>query len=417
MTTKDGPELGSLRSICTVSDGLPGNRFVGISGSNEGLSVTFPLGYRFPLSAEELRSDIRALLSAIRRFGPDSKDLGSLTQRGDSYTERTPVADYFVLIDDFLRTGRLFSEEFIQSAVGHSGAIDWRKTILSVKPLVSNQGRFIYPSFSVRRRNNQLDSALEQIHEYCLHRALAAIGWLYPNLLLHPARLQSVSSLHERLVVTALSQTFNDRDRLLLVSMLNIIRHSGSFNIERSWKLGTDRFEYVWEGMIDAAFGIPSRQEFFPGARWSLFDDKYVETAKLQPDTVMDIGRDRGIIILDAKYYRYCSTSNPRDLPGTESIAKQIVYGDYASNIIPKMRGWTGSTIFNAFVLPGDLVEMTSSDRFFYRLGAAYSDWSDHEKPWHTIHAVIADTRFMLRSFSNVPAAARRQLISSISEH
>ena len=51
--------------------------------------------------------------------------------------------------------------------------------------------------------------------------------------------------------------------------------------------------------------------------------------SKLKPDSVM-ITNDH-IYILDAKYYKYGQTKNPKDLPKSASINKQITYGEYVA--------------------------------------------------------------------------------------
>lgn len=409
-------EIERLQSVCRVSTGLGEDRFVGISASENGLSVVFPLGYRIPSCPRALRCDIRALLNSIRRFGPDSRELGHLAQIGETCSAKVPVADYFVLIDDYLQTGRLLAEDHTQIRRGHHGSIDWSRTIASIEPLISKSNNVVYPAFAVRRRNILLDSTLELIHAFCLFEAYSAIGWLFPNLNLQPPRLQAVSARHERLVISALRNTFNDRDRLLLASILNVIRVQGSFDVRTPWKVGTDRYEYVWESMIDEAVGIDDRERFFPGAHWNLADDSRAETAKLQPDTLMSMGSSNGLSILDAKYYRYCSTRRHADLPGTGSISKQIIYGDYAAEILQRMGIGPFPEIWNAFLLPGDVSEFSSGDKPFHYLGSAQADWGDRSKNWHQVHAIVADTRFLLRNYRSFPPVAKARLAQTIRE-
>ena len=36
------------------------------------------------------------------------------------------------------------------------------------------------------------------------------------------------------------------------------------------YTFGTDEFEYVWQSIIDIAFGIREKDEYFPKAKWNL---------------------------------------------------------------------------------------------------------------------------------------------------
>ena len=53
--------------------------------------------------------------------------------------------------------------------------------------------------------------------------------------------------------------------------------------------------------------------------------------------------------ILDAKMYQYGVTKDVRDLPETQSIQKQITYGDHVFNTLDKS---DNPKVRNAFILP-----------------------------------------------------------------
>ena len=68
--------------------------------------------------------------------------------------------------------------------------------------------------------------------------------------------------------------------------------------------------------------------------------------SSLRPDTILK--RDGATYILDAKMYQYGVTKDVRDLPETQSIQKQITYGDHVFNTLDKS---DNPKVRNVFVL------------------------------------------------------------------
>ena len=108
---------------------------------------------------------------------------------------------------------------------------------------------------------------------------------------------------------------------MLFQSMLNIISQTDDkFGDNFNNAFGVNRFEYVWEGMIDYVFGEENKDEFFPHAKWHIVKDNgyTVESSALEPDTIML--QNGKCYILDAKYYNYAISWNPNALPASSSI-------------------------------------------------------------------------------------------------
>ena len=72
---------------------------------------------------------------------------------------------------------------------------------------------------------------------------------------------------------------------------------------DKQYFFGTDFFENVWERMIDKAFGVEDKEQYFPRTCWLLDYGRDKEKRPLQPDTIMIYG-DK-CYVLDAKLYRY----------------------------------------------------------------------------------------------------------------
>ena len=78
--------------------------------------------------------------------------------------------------------------------------------------------------------------------------------------------------------------------------------------------------------MIDYIFGEGNKEEYFPHAKWHILADKdyKTESSALEPDTIMCL--NHRLFVLDAKYYKAGADLKDGNMPGGESILKQIVY-------------------------------------------------------------------------------------------
>lgn len=120
---------------------------------------------------------------------------------------------------------------------------------------------------------------------------------------------------------------------------------------EKQFYFGTDNFDYVWEKLIDRAFGEKDKEKYFPRSRWLLDYGKYKEKRPLMPDTIMIYNGK--YYILDAKCYKYGWTGIPDHLPNGSSINKQITYGEY----LEKYKGVDTNSLFNAFIMPYNMAK------------------------------------------------------------
>lgn len=87
---------------------------------------------------------------------------------------------------------------------------------------------------------------------------------------------------------------------------------------EKQYFFGTDFFERIWEKMIDKAFGIEDKDQYFPRTRWLLDYGPNKTKTPLQPDTIMIYNGK--VYVLNAKLYRYGYSNNPNHLPNGPDI-------------------------------------------------------------------------------------------------
>lgn len=202
--------------------------------------------------------------------------------------------------------------------------------------------------------------------------------------------------------------------------MLKIINNEPDEGMrETSFTFGTNRFEYVWEKMIDAAFGISDKQRYFPKTKWKLArSGKECDNSKLEPDTIMLYNNN--IYVLDAKYYKYGATKNPFDLPESASINKQITYGEYIDAQADLKN--PDSVIYNAFLMPFDKNHWAEENAgTLHYAGEAVALWKDagegRGKEYEHIQGILLDVKHLMQIAEKRSETDIRQLAEIIEEH
>lgn len=217
------------------------------------------------------------------------------------------------------------------------------------------------------------------------------MGWLYTDYIPSKPALKWNKKLFLGVIQDKLGHTNNDKNIDLFSNMIRIIESMGDDEADVEFDYGTDRFEYVWEKMIDRLYGIPDKLNYFPKTRWNLQNGVY-DNAYLEPDTIMKIGKD--IYVLDAKYYKYGYTKRPGDLPESTSINKQITYGEY---VYKKKANLLEGEVYNAFLMPFDRHKFEeSSVDSVVAIGTATSEWKDNELPYQNVVGIMVDVKHLM---------------------
>lgn len=370
------------------------DEFVGLKFEDGRPKVTFPRGFRLSEDETQTRKDIVRLLATIQRFS--GKQEGSTTSSLDGDVHLTfPILSYQYIIKDFLANGYYIERE-TQYIDGTRGKINWKRTVQKKQP-VFNNGNLVYLDFVIKTNKVNTNNMLTRIHEYCVRESFEKLGWLYlTNETLPPKpKIRFNKSIFAGVLNDALNSTFNEHKRLLFTSMLNIVnsRQEDIDSVDKE-AYGVDRFEYIWEKMIDHVFGEDNKEKYFPHATWHIISGNSVVSSALEPDTIMLHG-DK-IYILDAKYYKYGVTRNPMHLPASSSIEKQIVYGEYveANQSIP------GDKIYNAFVMPFDSGSVKEPYRFVSVGTADWKTYSDMSSNYEYVLGILMDTRYLIEQHS-----------------
>lgn len=375
------------------------NDFVGLQfhGTKEDRlpSVTFPLGYRLGNDENSLRRDILILLTALRRSL--STEEGSMN--GANYNDdRCSLSPYQRIILDFLNNG-YYTEREVNYKKKLSGKINWTRTIKRVRPIFQDN-QAIYLNFITRNIVINEDALLTQIHKYCVYISFQLLGWLYTDFMPQkPEIMEPNLKYYLSIVKKKIQITFNNQIRALLKDMEFILSDDELNILGKNIKdLGTYNFEYPWQTMVSTVFThydsiCIKKDDFYPHGHWIINNrDVPIDKRALQPDTVMikEINGNVKVYILDAKYYKYFIKHSA--LPDTDSIQKQITYGDYAHNTKKY------ENVYNAFLIPYDLGEK----RTLESIGYAYSDWQGQDSKdasYKKIYAILVDTKWLLKTY------------------
>lgn len=377
----------SIRDKCSVNTNWDEDTFVGLKCKDGDFSVHFPLGFVIPEDDKELRRDIIVLLSVIGKTTARKESEIQNEARIYNCTE-FPFQAYLSIIRDFYERG-YFKEREIHFTVAKRGKIDWNRTIKTQKPYIQDNDSF-YFDFVTRKNQVNENELISLIHEYCVYESFSKVGWLFTTTLPKKPRIKRNIRLFKSILITKISNTFNDRNRKLFQDMLAVILYNGEENSEKNYRYGTYRFEYVWEALINKVYGIKEKREYFPNTYWSIDGVQY-ENACLEPDTIMIWNGN--VYVLDAKYYKYGVTRRMTDLPESTSINKQITYGEFiAEQECFKKKHGENYKVYNAFIMP----YAQKNGEELKNIGIAYSNWKTNEKSYENIQGILLDIKHLM---------------------
>ena len=379
-----------IRSICTESIDEKDD-FVGLRFEHGKPKVIFPRGFQLSDDGEQTRKDVISLFSVVKRFS--GKEQGNLSDSlNGEFDMEFPILSYQFIIQDFLTNGYYIEHEN-RYVSGQSGKINWKQTIQKKRPYVSNNN-VVYLDFIVKTSRISENNLLTRIHEYCVRESFEKLGWLY---LSNDALPQKPTIPYNRELFTAAlqearSNTFHERKQMLFACMLNIINGKEKMMSTSNSAFGVNKFEVVWEGMLDFVFGESNKRDYYPHAEWHILDGDYrMESSAMRPDTIMKC-KDC-IYILDAKYYKYGLTRNPNHLPNTADVAKQIEYGE----CVRTKTGFGCDKIYNAFIMP--FARQTPTDPPYKFVSIATAEWKKYNVStpnYQYVLGILMDTRYLI---------------------
>lgn len=404
--------------------------FVGIKYEKNNISICLPLGYDLSLfdsmSDKEKKVNILLLLRSIGIT--KSKNLYDTqfdSTIGDN--KEVPFNSFLWIISDYINNGVFQDIEKEYKQKINSGKINWKRTLNSEHFFSDDKVIFTNPYFETKQQINDL---ITELNIYCINKSIEYIGFLFGNVKKIESKLNDeMVNKHIKYYINVLNKelikSFNDRKKMLLNHMKRIIAMSYSLNSDVKLNYGTKRYEYVWESMVNDTFGSGNIDisDYFPEAYWtiSIFNkERKKDTSKLRPDAIRKDDVNNKLYILDAKYYKFGITKKRGDLPHTDSIQKQITYGDHIKANNEKYNNIDPNNIYNAFILPYDKYDKDNEE---YKLsnnieyvGFAESDWKEHnfQNNYEKIALILVDFKYLLDCYYKKEKAEIEKLIENI---
>lgn len=385
----------NIKERCHVNTNEDGDTFVGVKADTEDAIVYFPTGYQLPENENDIRRDIKTLFNVLGEFTEKKDRVLQIKKFEIAQSVDFPINAYLEVINYYLNYEYHTETDNIYKTAS-KGKADWPRTFKKQKPFVQHNGSFVYTQMTVKGSTPNESKLITKIHKYCVYESFNKIGWLYvPNMPEQPD-IEFNKNLFENILIDKLSNTFDDGYRALFRAMLDMIKFIDERPNEKQFYFGTDRFEYVWERLIDKVFGESNKDNYFPKAEWKLRYGKKQDSFALQPDTIM-LFKDR-VYILDAKYYRYGVTRYPKHLPNSSSINKQITYGEYIDNHINE---FDTDKIFNAFLMPYNSKDnLFGTEGIFENIGEATGKWRNGSdiKNYDRVQGIVVDVRTLMHN-------------------
>lgn len=377
--------------------------FVGIKYEDDIFKINFPLGYRKAETEQELRKDILTLIKVLSLFNTENIAYISKESLKDKKSVEFPIHAYLYIIRDFLSSG-YYVEKEVTFEHGKTGKINWNKTIKQKKPVL-NDNDIVYLDFITRKINYNENELISQIHCWCVYESFNKLGWLFSSYKPIKPTLHFSKKLFLSVIKQKLSQTFNEKAIMLFNYMIDIIEQMDKSNGVHNFFYGTENFAYIWECMVDNAFGVNDKQKYYPHIYWDIegktysSDDTEYSKSALRPDSIMILNEktsDQELFVLDSKYYRYGITKIPNHLPMSGSIIKQIAYAQFIDKNENEGKLDKSKTIYNAFILP---YEAQKNEETIKYVGTATTDYTIGDKPYYKIKAILIDTKYLMSHY------------------
>lgn len=395
-------QYDSLKDKCRICKHDDEDRFVGIRGDTNAVEVSFPLGYELSETEDDIRRDILQLFRILTEFKKEEEGHISRRKYEETFMDLFPLNAYLEIILYYMENGYYKELEPIYKT-RERGKINWSKTIKQQNPLLYlNKDNItyspVYTHFTVNLSSLRDDKEITLINQYCVRESFERVGWIFTSFMPPKSEIPFDKNRFLAVLRTHLSNTNNDVKKRLFRSMIDIIKDKDEKNPNRRVHFGTNSFAYVWEGLIEKAFGNVEKEDYYPRGEWTLkySDDK--PTHELRPDTIMCY--DGNFFVLDAKYYRYGDSNDPSHLPSSSSINKQITYGEYV-----KLKE-NDKTVYNAFLMPYNKnKDIFPSKEDFLNIGEAIPKWKyvngeeNEIIEYEHIQGILVDINFLIDNY------------------
>src|SRR5699024_469093 len=181
-----------------------------------------------------------------------------------------PIKIAIWLLRDYENNG-IFKEYIHNYKVDKKGNINWSRTIKTQIPYASNSN-FIYSDFIVRKKNNDINNKVIQIHKAIIENCINNLGWLYPHINISRGnKLPFSKNICINILKKELTISNLDSKKQLLNNMIKFLMCIGD-DID-NFKIAEYKTEYfmnIWEDMLNVIFGNENADDYYPNAKWNI---------------------------------------------------------------------------------------------------------------------------------------------------
>lgn len=375
--------------------------YIGFDFINKNNKFVFPAQY-FVVNLENInqKKEARKIILLLKKFRQEYFLNGS-------NEELFQFNAMLWLVQDYIANGYYIEKEQI-SKIETNGKINWKKTIKN-NSFFLDRGNIIYNEF-VRNKTITNDSQIiTQIYKACLKYSIIRIGFLFgiektENSVFDLEREKDFLVYY---LNNLLNDTFLDYKRTLLNHLITIIKNQNSKINNNGFSIYENEFEYVFEFLINKVFGTENPREYYNSYSYYMPDKS--SASKLRPDTIIKDEQRKKYYIIDSKYYNFGYSENPKDLPQSSAISKQIGYNQYLKeNLSDSEKIYNVQSIF---ILP---FSKEKQDEFMKVAGYAKSDSNNNEDD--KIKIVLIDLKTLIEIFlSNNFHDSRKNLLELLS--
>jgi len=365
--------------------------FVGLSFQEDTISINFPIGYNIPSEENEVK---KSILDFIEVISLTKKISATSFGQMESKVE-IPLDSYVWFIKDYLING-IYQNQTIKTIQSSTGKINWKKT-LKTKPYFSNETIFYLNPFVEKKRFEK--NILTEIYEYCLGISTKEAGWLF-HIKPMPYKEKSYIDYYLQVLMAELSCSYQDYKKELIEHCIRILKQeTKAFSSTMPREYGTKEFEYAWEKMINKIYGNIDIRLISQESIYHL-ENEVIKMPSIKPDAIRK-EKDE-LFVLDAKYYKYGISKNKKDLPGTYSINKQIMYGKYLKS--------NDNVVYSAFLLPFH----SENEPICYIGYAENEETTMLKEEYEKIAILLIDTNYVIECYLQKREIEVEELIQNI---
>lgn len=354
--------------------------------------IIFPKNHKIPDNYGMLLNHIQTLAGVLLRY----QNEGSLQEKENDLHGDVDgmvpegIASSLWIIRDYVEYG--FIQRQVQRKVYSGSNIDWSRTIKTTHPIITSSGTAYFDPV-YRKTSVDYNNMIYFLHRYVVQKSFQKFGWILGY---NSFEMESFNNelpcdveLAVYLLNKELDSTFNDREIILIKSLIDFIQ--GSDRVDQKTTLdtlSTNYFHNVWEAMCGFVFQnhYHSLKKYIPKPIWHLHDGS-TDSTHQRPDILFV--ENSMLYILDAKYYNI-----PKSLPGWYDLVKQFFYGYSLKHKFPKMH--------NVLIFPDTVLEQI---KFF-----GYVEMHNRAE-LGKVYSVTVDTYTLMKDYCNYRYGSWKELL------